>query len=78
VVLVCILLVGNDDDEDRGELGGVDRFGVTEVSENRTFKEFRSLRYRMGQIDSAVSVLAARSTTSKRHSFYKHTKCEGC
>lgn len=37
MVLVCILLVGNDDDEDRGELGGVDRFGVTEVSENRDF-----------------------------------------
>jgi hypothetical protein len=36
VVLVCILLVGNDDD--RGELGGVDRFGVTEVSENVTFQ----------------------------------------
>jgi hypothetical protein len=32
---VCILLVGNDDDKDRGELGGVDRFGVTEVSEKR-------------------------------------------
>jgi hypothetical protein len=34
VVLVCILLVGNDKDKDRGELCGVDQFGVTEVSES--------------------------------------------
>jgi hypothetical protein len=38
VVLVCILLVGNDDDKDWGELCVVDQFGVTEVSENPTFR----------------------------------------
>jgi hypothetical protein len=41
---VCILLVGNDDDEDRGELGGVDQFGVTEVSEKATLRELSGLK----------------------------------
>jgi hypothetical protein len=39
VVLVCLLLVGNDDDKDRRELCVMDQFGVTGVSENVTFQE---------------------------------------